>query len=577
MTSRRGVFFLVVLLLLVGGAGLAWIQRGHGSASPVGPTVLVFDVPTTITESHPASSALSFTDLRGNEATLWDVVFGIRHAARDGRVKALVLHVESVDWGWSRLADLREAIAEFRASGKPVYASLRGGAEAEYLLACSANHLAMPTTATLQLDGLVASAMFLRGTYDKLGITPNFEHVGTYKSAVESYTRTEMSPDARAALESLLDDEFHLLVDSLAAARRLSADSIRACIDDGPYMATDALAHGLIDTLLEQAEVDSFARQAAGASARMVRLERYLDHVDTEDESAPIALVVASGTIMPGRSHSSAWSGDQIGSETLIAQLRDLRERSSVRAVVLRIDSPGGDGGASDDVWREVRRLGARKPVIVSMSDLAASGGYYIACAGDTIVAQPGTLTGSIGVFGGKLNLLGLYRKVGLNIETVTRGRHAEMMSPFRDFTPEESDRFRSRLESFYRVFLSRVSEGRGLTAAYVDSVGQGRVWSGLAARQIGLVDELGGMRRALQIAAKRAGLDADDARRVRMVPRRQESVLRRLVTELGRDEDEPSVLAAFRVPEDLKVWGQVAEYPAGRVLALMPYSVRIR
>jgi protease-4 len=308
--------------------------------------------------------------------------------------------------------------------------------------------------------------------------------------------------------------------------------------------------------------------------ARVVHFDRYARSSDASDESAPIALVVASGDIMPGRSASSPWSGDRLGAETLIAQLRDLRERGSVRAVVLRIDSPGGDGGASDDIWREVRRLRSVKPVIVSMSDVAASGGYYIACAADSIVAQPATLTGSIGVFGGKLNMLGLYNKLGLNVETVARGRHAEMMSPFRDFTPEEGDRFRARLAHFYRTFLSRVATGRSMEPERVDSVGQGRVWSGVAARERGLVDALGGMDLALRIAARRAGLDESAISSVRMVPHGRGNAFGRFLAGLVEEEQEADLRVLFERPE-WRVLARLGQFTDGAVLARLPFELR--
>lgn len=577
MTSRFGALLALLVLLLLGALGLAAVMGRHRGPSLGAGTVLVLDVPSVIAESPPLHRGFNFTRFRRPEPTLWELAFAIRQAAADDRVHALVLHVDQIDWGWARISEIRAALGRFKASGKPIYASMRAGGEREYLLISASDHIAAPATATLQLDGLTASALFFRGTYDKLGINPNFEHVGTFKSAVESYTRSGMSPEARQALEALLDDEYGQLVDSLAGARGMASDSMRALLDDGPYLGTRALAVGLVDTLLEDAEVDSLAVERAGRGVRATSFMRYLEYGAGVRADAPIALVVASGTIVPGRSSDSPFSGEQIGSETLLAQLRDLRSRNSVEAVVLRVDSPGGDGGASEAVWREIRRLQAVKPVVVSMSDLAASGGYYIASAADSIVAEPGTLTGSIGVFGGKLNVLGLYQKAGLNIETVARGRHAEMFSAFRDFSPEESERFREQLESFYRVFLGRVAEGRGLTPDSVDAVGQGRVWSGKRAAELGLVDQLGGIDVALAIAARRAGLDpVADTRVVRMVPepgdRAFESMLARWV-----DEEDVEALERTLATPEWRILGELRAVPPGAVLALMPYRLVVR
>jgi protease-4 len=415
--------------------------------------------------------------------------------------------------------------------------------------------------------------MFLRGAYDKLGIKPNFAHVGRYKSAVEQFTRDSLSPDGRRALEDLLDDEFTLLVDSLASARGIPVDSVRRLIDDGPFTARVAHARGLVDTLLARADVDSLAAHADGGRRPTVSFTRYAEE-GGEVTGEHIALVVAEGEIVDGRSSEGAFGGRSVGDRTLVEALREIRARKSIRAVVVRIDSPGGSGNASDAVWQELRRLRREKPIIVSMGDVAASGGYYMACAADAIVADPGTITGSIGVFGGKLNVLGLYRKLGLNVETVSRGRHAGMWSPYRDFDEEEVVRYQESLEQFYDVFLARVAEGRKMSPGLVDSVGQGRVWSGLAARERGLVDRFGGLNEAMELARVRAHIDADADIVVDVYPRPRKTFFQRW---LGGVFDEPEHedarlpgLALFRP------WLQLARNPAGEIMALMPYSIRI-
>lgn len=241
----------------------------------------------------------------------------------------------------------------------------------------------------------------------------------------------------------------------------------------------------------------------------------------------------------------------------------------------LRVDSPGGSGQASDDIWQEVRRARARKPVVVSMSNLAASGGYYIACGADRIVAEPGTVTGSIGVFGGKLNLLGLYRKLGLNIETASRGRNAEMLSPFRDFTPDEQRRYQAQLDDFYRVFLERVAGGRGMSTVRADSLGRGRVWSGVAAHRLGLVDTLGGLGTAVAVARERAGLGEHEAVRVELYPRPRRTFLRTLAEGLVEDNDEESREAVLSPV--FAAWLAASRFPAGATLALLPYTLDFR
>lgn len=576
MASRRNVLGLVVLVVLVGFAGLVAVTRLRGPLRvPLEHQLLVYDVPAEIEEAPPPYLPFSWAALRRDQPTLLDVCDAIDRAAADGDVDALVLHVDDVAWGWSRVSEFREAVRRFREAGKPVFAQLSGGGEQALLLASAADRVSMPETAVLQLDGLSLSAMFLRGTYDKVGITPNFAHVGQYKSAVETYTRTGFSEPARTALDALLDDDFALLVDSLASARGLPGDSIRRLIDEGPFTAPGALAAGLLDTLLDEPSLDAVAEGCTGRDLRRTSLGRYADVPDGLPGDDEIALVVASGAIVPGRSHNSPFGGEQCGSETIVNALRDARKRRSVKAIVLRVDSPGGSGQASDDIWQEVRRARERKPVVVSMSNLAASGGYYIACGANAIVAEPATVTGSIGVFGGKLNLMGLYRKLGLNVETISRGRNAEMLSPFRDFTPEEQRLYQAQLDDFYRVFVSRVAEGRGLDPAMVDSLGRGRVWSGLAAQRFGLVDTLGGLRTAVAVARQRAGLGEDREARLTQYPRPRRSYLQGVIEGLLEDpsqSDDTRMLSPI-----LSAWLAAARFPTGATLAMLPYTIDIR
>ena len=577
MSSRTRVLLLVLLLVVLGAAALSVVNRLHrGAGAPHERVELVYDVPADVDETPPVASAFSLASFRRSRPSLWEITRALRHAAGDDDVRALVLHDGDVGWGWGRVAELREAIGEFRAAGKPVYVSLAGGTDQSYLLAARATRLAMPPTATVWLDGLTASAMFLKGTYDKLGITPNFAHVGTFKSAVEQYTRTDMSPPARAALQSLVDDEYGLLTDSLAAARGVTPERMRALVDDGPYTASGALAAGLVDTLLDESSLDSLAVESGGERLGECSLARYIDDQGEESELGDqVALIPAAGTIVSGRSHDNGWSGADLGSSTLIDALREVRLKRSVRAVVLRVDSPGGSGQASDEVWQEIQRVRRVKPVVISMSNLAASGGYYIACGSDGIVAEPGTITGSIGVFGGKLNVLGLYRKLGLNIETVSRGKHAEMMSQFRDFTPEESARFQTQLDDFYRIFVGRVSSGRGLTPARVDSLGQGRVWSGLAARRFGLVDSLGGLQLAVALAKSRAKLDGNADVAVVLYPHPRRPMFRRFIDDLTDQDDDSAQITTL--PPVVAAWLRAARFPTGAVLAMLPWSIDIR
>ena len=574
MSNRRRAIAITLILITVGAVALQLALRvRHPMRVAVGPRVLVFDVPSEVDEGPPPpGSTLDF--LRRERPHFHELVFAVRNAAEDRDISALVLHVDGLGWGWARVHEMCDAVRAFRESGKPVYATLSGGGEKEYLLASSAGWVAMPPVSTLQLDGLAASALFLRGTYDKLDVKPNFVHVGRYKSAVEAYTRETLSPEARQAMEELLDDQYETLVQGLSTARDLAPERMRELIDGGPYASVTARQLALVDTLVSLPDVDSLATHEEGGKSGVVSVAHYLEEGGLTT-GAHIALVVAEGDIVDGKSREAPFGGGRsVGDRTLVESLQEIGQRRDIRAVVLRVDSPGGSGDASDAVWQELRRLRREKPVIVSMGDLAASGGYYLACAGDAVVASPATITGSIGVFGGKLNILGLYRKLGLNVETVRRGKHADMWSPYRDFDEEERALYQRNLEDFYRVFVGRVSEGRSMTASAVDSVGQGRVWSGRRAQQLGLVDSLGGLSEAFDLAKEKAGLDKDADVLIELYPRPRRTLVQRWLG--GLFEEERGQGARLPMLDAVARAYQFAGQRAGAALALLPYTIEI-
>ena len=574
--TRRGVWTFILVLTAIGAAILVAALRLRGSASPASPsTVLVFDVPDELDEAEVPFHPFGLDLFRRNRLTLYRVVHGIRQAAADPHVAGLVLHVDELDWGWARIGEVRDALLAFRDAGKPVYASLTNPSDPEYLLASAASWIAMPPTSVLQLDGLTQTVLFMKGTFDKVDIHPNFSHAGKFKSAVESYTRSEMSPEAREALAALLDDAYDLLVDSLASARGLPDTTIQRILDEGPYVARRARAAGLVDTLAYDAEVDSMAAGDIADDAPLLPFTQYVAHAPESRSGPRIAMITVAGTIASGRSRFEADDGAIAGSETVIDALQDARTRSSIKAVVLRIDSPGGEIGAADDIWREVERLRDVKPVVVSMSDLAASGGYYVAAPADRIVAQPATITGSIGVFGGKLNVLGLYRKLGLNVESLSRGRHAQMMSPYTDFDPDEARLYDAQLADSYRTFLARVAEGRQMSVGAADSIAQGRVWSGWSAWEQGLVDTLGGIETAFRLAAEEAGVSASRGYRVETLPKVERGWMEQLFEEwFPEDQGFPP---GIPLPSVLRSWIAAAKIARGANLVLMPYSVQMR
>jgi protease-4 len=565
------VVLIVVIVLLGGGlAGLYLLLKGvaGGKAVSVGKdSYLVLELSGMLTEERPTD--LLGGALHSGRITVKDILVGLRRAANDDRIKALVVRLGPAGVGWGKAEEVRRTVRRFAEGGKPVVAYMEAVTDREYYVASAAPTVCALPSGLLLVDGLAAQALFMRGTLDKLGIEPELVQVGRYKGAGEAFTRKTMSEPLRESLEAVLDDRYKDLVDAVAASRSLTAAGARDLLDEGPYTARAAVGAGLVDTLMYYEEIKDLLAERIGAEdLEEVSLRDYLKASSSDIPSgAPrVGLVYAVGQIASGKSQSSPFGGNTLGSETLIKALRDARESKRIKAIVLRIDSPGGSGLASDAIWREIRRCVEEKPVVASMSDVAASGGYFIAAAASAIVAEPGTITGSIGVIGGKFNMSGLYSKLGLHKEELARGKRALMFSENRGFSPEERRKFQSMMATFYyEAFLPKVSEGRGMTAEEVDSVGQGRIWTGRQARELGLVDELGGLREAIELAKKEAGLPAEQEVRLVQYPREKKffEVLMEKV----------DMAAVLPVLAELRL-----EWPweAGEPLTLLPYEIEV-
>lgn len=518
----------------------------------------------------------------GPVLTVRGYVETIRKAKRDPRVAHLLLRPGALSSPfWAKVQEIRDAILDFRQSGKPVYAFLEQAGDKEYYLAAAADRVFLLPTATLDLTGLANYEIFLRGAFDWIGTYPDFLHVGDFKSAVNTYTERTFTPAHREMSESLNRDQFQQLVRGIADGRHLSEEQVRALIDRGPFLAEEALEAGLVDDLLYEDELDDLAEVTIEPTIDVTRYAGVTWEALGVSRRSRIAVVNAVGTIVSGRSGYDPVNGPLLGAESIVEHIREARA-SDARAIVVRIDSPGGSSIASDVIWRELMiTKGEQRPVVVSMSDLAASGGYYIAVAGDVIVAQPGTLTGSIGVYTGKFVTGGTLDKLGANIEGVSQGRHAEMYSPDRPFTEEERARVLESMQATYGHFVERVAESRHSTPDKIDQIAQGRVWTGHQARQLGLVDELGGLTTAIAAARTRARIPADEEVELVIYPRprtvyevlseqfaspvgdlRAATTAEALLTLLGpRDRQ---ALAALLAPSRL--------FRAGEMLAHMPY-----
>jgi protease-4 len=466
---------------------------------------------------------------------------------------------------------------EFKQSGKPLNSYIEQAGNLEYFLASAADTVYLHPQSVLDLRGLQAEVTFMRSTLDKLGIEADFEQIGPYKNAPDVYTRKSLSEAHREALEGIVDDLYNRLVDSLAEARGLSGDRLRQIIDQGPLTARMAHELGLVDGLRYRDEIEEELKQGDGEfrSVNVAGYQRGAAAGFSLDGSARVALIYGVGMIVGGESSEDALFGRIMGSDTIAQAFKEARKDDSIQAVVFRINSPGGSDVASDVIWREAFLTMAEKPVIVSMSDVAASGGYWIATASHAIVAEPTTLTGSIGIYAGKFNLSGLYEKIGFNKERVKRGESADFWSDTRSFSDEERARFREILEEGYRHFLEKVSQSRNKEQDEVDALGQGRVWTGAQALEHGLVDELGGLDRAVALAREKANIPESKEIRLEVYPHKKsyfEVILRRMVHQT------PEIfgletLTPERILQRSPVLRMLIE---GQRLAIMPFSVKM-
>jgi protease-4 len=515
--------------------------------------------------------------------TVMDLVTDIRKARTDQTIRGMLLCIDDLDMGLAKTQEIREAILNFKSSGKQVVAYMELGGDKEYYLATAADQIVLLPTGYLLVNGLASQVTFIKGTLDKLGIEADLEHRGDYKSASDLVTRNSMSDAHREEVNSLLDDLYDQLTNGIAEQRGWSQEKVKSTIDAGPFTAKEALRAGLVDTLLFYDQASELmaadhrpashplARYFAGEKKSRISLNAYHNQRYYKYSWAipsRIAVVFATGAIFSGESGRSFIWGDVMGSETIAAAIKKAREDSRVKAIVFRVDSPGGEGIASDVILREIQLAKKEKPLIVSMSDVAGSGGYWISCAADTIVSMPATYTGSIGVITGKLSLEGLYEKIGFDIETVKRGKHADIFSTTRGFDQEEQELVRRQIDEFYSDFVQNVADERGMFYQQVDEVAQGRVWTGRQAQKRGLVDLLGGLDLALALAQKKAGLAEDAEVEIVTYPQR------RLFLSLGRGMAGAFSPGFGSIIEQLKGNGLFQD---DQILLLMPYTIDIK
>ncbi|XP_043700963.1 serine protease SPPA, chloroplastic isoform X2 [Telopea speciosissima] len=437
-------------------------------------------------------------------------------AAYDPRISGIYLHIEALNCGWGKVEEIRRHILEFRKSGKFIVGYVPACGEKEYYLACACEELYVPPSAYFALYGLTVQASFLGGVFEKVGIEPQVQRIGKYKSAGDQLMRKNMSKENCEMLTALLDNIYGNWLDKVSSTKGKSRQEIENFINEGVYQVERLKQEGWITDIHYDDEVISMLKEKLG-----VKKEKNLPTVDYKKYSGvrkwtlglsggreKIAVIRASGSISRVRSplNSSGIIGEQF-----IDKIRSVRESKRYKAVIIRIDSPGGDALASDLMWREIRLLAASKPVIASMSDVAASGGYYMAMAAGTIVAENLSLTGSIGVVTGKFNLGKLYEMIGFNKDIISRGKYAELTAAEqRPFRPDEAELFAKSAQNAYMQFRDKAAFSRSMTVDQMEEVAQGRVWTGKDAASRGLVDAIGGFSRAVAIAKQKANIPQD-------------------------------------------------------------------
>jgi len=464
----------------------------------------------------------------GDEPTTRDVVDALDRAAGDKKVVGLVARLGAVPMGLAQIQEFRDAVLRFKASGKPAVAWAEtfgefGAGNGSYYLASAFDQIYLQPSGDVGLTGLMYESPFVKGLFDKLSVVPRMDHRYEYKNAMNFYTETKFTDPHREAMKKLMDSQFGQIVAGIAKGRGITETQVRAVFDDGPYLGQQAVDAKLVDGLLYRDEVYAKVRHKAD-DASLLYLEKYLERAGRPHEKGKkIALIYGVGAVQRGAGGFSPISGSAMGSDTVAAAFRAARTDDDVKAIVFRVDSPGGSYVASDTIWRETQLARkAGKPVIVTMGNLAGSGGYFVAMGADKIVAQPGTITASIGVLGGKLLTKGFWDKIGITYDEVHTSDNGTMFTASQDYTPKEWAKFQQWLDRVYVDFTSKVADGRKLPKDKVLQIAKGRIWTGEDALGLGLVDALGGFDVALKLAKDAAKIPAADEVNVVVYPRRK-------------------------------------------------------
>ncbi len=461
---------------------------------------------------------------------LSDLLASIERAAEDERVKAIVANVGGARMGLAKNQEIRDAVKAFRRTGKKAYAFADtlgefGQGTGAYYLASAFDEIFIQPSGSICITGFMAETPFVKGTLEKLGVVPRFDSRAEYKNAMNVFTEKQYTKPHAEALDAVLNSFFDKMVEDVSSDRGLEERKLRGLFDKGLFSAEEAVGEKLVDRLLYRDEILDLLEKEFGGDAKLVEWSQYLDRAGSPySGEKTIAVVYGVGAVQRGESGFSPLSGEvAMGSETVAKAFRQAMEDESVSALVFRIDSPGGSYVASDTIWREtVRARQEGLPIIASMGDVAGSGGYFIAMSADKIVAQPGTVTGSIGVFAGKMVTSEFWEKLGVNWGEIKTSENASFWSGTHDYTPAQWNLFQKWLDRIYEDFTDKAAQGRGLSKEEILAAAKGRIWSGEDAVELGLVDELGGFKDAVRLAKQAAGIPEDENVRLKEFPARK-------------------------------------------------------
>lgn len=565
---KRGTYVLIILLIffiLITATIVSFLYFELAKPVKVRPNTYLEIKLSGALEERPMPNIMTTFFMAEEPLSMHDIWLNFQKAKADRNIKGIILRIGLLQCDWAKVNELRELVLDFRETGKKTYAYIGEALDIdkEYFLATACDQIFLHPLGALIINGIGGYVPFLKGSLDKLGIEAEIEHIGEYKTAYNMFTEKGFTPSHKEMLESLYESIFAYYVAKIAEARGMDENEVRALLDKGYFHSEVAKELGLVDKLLYEDQLEEILK-GEEKSVRRIGHSRYLKTKVSASglyNGKKIALIYGVGTIHSGES----MHGQTMGSSTVSRWLRRIRKDNSIAAVVFRIDSPGGSAVASDVIGREVALMKREKPIIVSMSDVAGSGGYWVSMDANEIVAQPQTLTGSIGVIFGKFNLVKLYKKLGVTAEKITYGNRADIFSTFRRLSPEERQFLKKEILWTYDQFTTKVAQGRQMTKAEVNNIGRGRVWTGLQAKEIGLVDELGGLSKALEIAKERAGIPQEESVRLVVWPKKA-SLFEILFaksfarTKLFTDKNLEKLIISLRTLEN------------EHILAIMPY-----